>query len=157
MLATFLKEMRAARVVQSSHALSSLGSGWSAGEAGALEREFNFDDFIQASNFLNRYSAICAKLNHTPEWSNVYNKVTVRLHNAEFNGVTSKEIQIGQYLNTVSTATLNHDIDEVLPFTQITERAGVAVESITNDQDQPTSLFQIDDTKQQRRQLRITN
>ena len=56
---------------------------------------------------MNRFTAYCSKLNHTPEWSNVYNRVSVRLHNNEFNGVTDKEVSIGQYLNTVSNVTLN--------------------------------------------------
>ena len=81
MLANHLKQMRQARVVSASQALSSLGQGWSAGENGAVQRQFTFDDFQQASNFMNRFASICAQLNHTPEWSNVYNTVNVRLHN----------------------------------------------------------------------------
>ena len=99
--------------------MSTLGSGWTAGENGAIQKEFTFDDFQQASNFMNRFASYCAQLNHTPEWSNVYNKVNVRLHNAEFSAVTAKEVQIGQYLNTVSQATLNQDVDEVLAFERV--------------------------------------
>ena len=92
MLANYLRNLRQARVVSASQAISTLGSGWSASDDGAVQREFMFDDFVQASNFMNRYAAYCAQLNHTPEWSNVYNRVNVRLQNSELSGVTSKEI-----------------------------------------------------------------
>ena len=92
MLAKYLKEMRAARVVSASQAVGSLGAGWKEAENGALEKEFLFDDFMQASNFMQRYADMCAQVNHTPEWSNVYNRVNVRLQNREFEGVTQKEV-----------------------------------------------------------------
>ena len=82
---------------------------------------------------MNRFAAYCAQSNHTPEWSNVYNRVSVRLINREFNAVTAKEVQIGQYLNTVSKATLNQDSDEVLSFDQITALADVNVPSLLNN------------------------
>ena len=88
MLAKYLKDMRQARVVPAAQAVSSLGAGWTTGANGSLEREFTFDDFKQASNFMNRYADICSQLNHTPAWSNVYNRVNVILLNNEFNGVT---------------------------------------------------------------------
>ena len=107
MLAKYLKDLRAARVVSASQAVSSLGAGWTPKDDGSVSKEFTFDDFQQASNFMNRFADHCAQLNHTPEWSNVYNRVNVRLSNREFSGLTQKEISIGKYLNTVSTATLN--------------------------------------------------
>ena len=116
MLAKYLKDMRAAKVVQASQAVSSLGAGWSQADNGAIQKEFVFDDFLQASNFMQRYADYCHQVNHPPEWSNVYNKVNVRLHNQEFSGVTSKEVEIGQYLNTVSKANLNQDVEDVLAF-----------------------------------------
>ena len=60
MLAKYLKEMRAARVVSASQAVSSLGAGWTTSESGGVQKEFLFDDFIQASNFMQRYSDHCA-------------------------------------------------------------------------------------------------
>ena len=107
MLAKHLKDLRAAKVVSGQQALGSLGSGWSQSEKGGIQKEFTFDDFKQASNFMNRYADYCSQLNHTPSWSNVYNRVNVTLLNNEFDGVTAKEVSIGQYLNTVSKATLN--------------------------------------------------
>ena len=74
---------------------------------------------MQASNFMQRYADFCSKVNHTPEWSNVYNRVNVRLYNHEFDGVTAKEVEIGQFLNTVSKATLNEDVEDTLSFENV--------------------------------------
>ena len=147
MLAKYLKEMRASKVVQASQAVSTLGAGWTKGENGAVQKEFTFDDFLQASNFMQRYADYCHQVSHTPEWSNVYNRVNVRLHNQEFSGVTSKEVEIGQYLNVVSKATLNQDVDEVLAFDKVTQIAQIDVNSLVNNQSEATSLFSLHEDK----------
>ena len=156
MLAKYLKDLRASKLLSAQQALSQAGAGWSAGENGAIQRDFVFDDFQQASNFMNRYADFCAQLNHHPEWSNVYNRVSVRLQNREFAGVTAKEVSIANYLNTVSKATLNQDIDEELAFDKVTQIAELDVAALLNDQSQATSLFAIDDAKQAKPQLALT-
>ena len=46
---------------------------------GALEREFIFGSFTEAFAFMTRVAFVAEELNHHPEWSNVYNRVTIRL------------------------------------------------------------------------------
>ena len=46
-----------------------------------------------------------------PDWSNVYNKVSVRLSNKEL-GITAKEVNAGSFLDMVSSATLNVCLDD---------------------------------------------
>ena len=46
---------------------------------GALEREFKLGSFTEAFAFMTRVAFIAEELNHHPEWSNVYNRVTIRL------------------------------------------------------------------------------
>ncbi|MGA9276693.1 4a-hydroxytetrahydrobiopterin dehydratase [Ilumatobacter sp.] len=46
---------------------------------GALRRDFEFDDFRAAFAFMTRVAFIADKLDHHPEWSNVYNKVSITL------------------------------------------------------------------------------
>ena len=46
---------------------------------GALERTLTFGDFREAIAFMVRVSFVAEQLNHHPEWSNVYNRVTIRL------------------------------------------------------------------------------
>ncbi len=78
------------------------------------------------------------------------------LRNSEFSAVTAKEVRIGQYLETVSKATINQDVDDVLTFEKVTEAASIEVQSLLNDQNEPTSLFTIDESKQSKSQLYLT-
>jgi 4a-hydroxytetrahydrobiopterin dehydratase len=57
-----------------------------------LVRSFEFKDFIQAFSFMTRVAIAAEKMNHHPEWTNVYNKVEIRLstHDAG-NIVTDKD------------------------------------------------------------------
>lgn len=57
-----------------------------------LVRTFEFKDFIHAFSFMSRVALVAEKANHHPEWSNVYNKVTIHLstHDAG-NKVTDKD------------------------------------------------------------------
>jgi len=61
-------------------------------ESNQLVRHFEFDNFIQAFSFMTRVAFIAEKMNHHPEWSNVYSRVTIRLstHDAG-NTVTEKD------------------------------------------------------------------
>jgi 4a-hydroxytetrahydrobiopterin dehydratase len=57
-----------------------------------LSRTFTFDDFIQAFGFMTSVALIAEKMDHHPNWSNVYNQVTIELttHDAG-NTVTQKD------------------------------------------------------------------
>ncbi len=57
-----------------------------------LERTFKFKDFSEAFAFMSRVALLAEKMDHHPEWSNVYNRVTIvlRTHSAG-NTVTSKD------------------------------------------------------------------
>lgn len=61
---------------------------------GALHRQFEFDDFPAAMAFMVRASRQIDALNHHPEWSNVYNKVDVRLISHDQGGVTDKDFTL---------------------------------------------------------------
>ena len=57
-----------------------------------LSREFKFDDFIQAFGFMTQVAMVAEKMDHHPNWSNVYNTVTIELttHDAG-NTITDKD------------------------------------------------------------------
>ena len=105
---------------------------------------------------MQRYADFCTQINHTPEWSNVYNRVSVRLHNREVEGVTSKEISIGRYLNTVGGVTLTEDDENELTMESVTEAGNIVQPSLLNCQDTPTSLFQVDEPRHSKRQQQIS-
>ena len=61
-----------------------------------IEKEFKFDNFIQALAFIVQVGVHAEKINHHPELFNVYNKVTIRLTTHDAGGVTDKDIALAQ-------------------------------------------------------------
>lgn len=55
---------------------------------GKLHRVFEFDDFVSAFGFMTRVAIEAEKLNHHPDWSNSWNKVTIDITNHGAGGVT---------------------------------------------------------------------
>lgn len=65
-----------------------------------LVRNFEFKDFVQAFSFMTKVAMVAEKLNHHPEWTNVYNKVEIRLstHDAG-NTVTDKDRELASKID----------------------------------------------------------
>lgn len=75
--------------------LTGLG-GWQL-EGKAITKQYTFKDFCQAMDFINRLAVVADKeLNHHPEWSNVYNRVTISLTTHDAGGLTEKDFQLAQ-------------------------------------------------------------
>ena len=75
-------------------ALTSL-EGWSY-EDGFIIKSFLFKDFVEAFGFLGKTALISETLNHHPNWSGVYNKVTLRLQTHDAGGITEKDIEFAR-------------------------------------------------------------
>ncbi len=60
----------------------------------AILRSFRFVDFDAAFAFMTRCALLAAKMDHHPEWFNVYNKVDVTLATHDAGGVTQKDIDL---------------------------------------------------------------
>jgi len=67
--------------------------GWTVVK-GKLHREFLFDDFSGAFGFMASVAVIAEGMNHHPEWSNVYNKVTVDLSTHSAGGITDLDFTL---------------------------------------------------------------
>ena len=75
-------------------------SGWTIKE-GKLHKDFEFEDFNQAFGFMARASMHIEKMNHHPEWFNVYNKITVDLTTHDSGGITENDIELAKILNSL--------------------------------------------------------
>ncbi len=75
-------------------------SGWSLVD-GKLHKEFQFEDFIQAFGFMTRAAIHEEKMNHHPEWFNVYNKLKVDLMTHDAGGITENDIKLAKILNSL--------------------------------------------------------
>jgi 4a-hydroxytetrahydrobiopterin dehydratase len=81
-------------------ALSSL-AGWSVVE-GKLHKEYKFADFIHAFGFMATAAIAIEKLNHHPEWFNVYNRVRVDLTTHDAQGITAKDAELAKILDEIA-------------------------------------------------------
>ncbi|NDY92932.1 4a-hydroxytetrahydrobiopterin dehydratase [Ideonella livida] len=72
--------------------------GWALAEDGrALCREFRFADFAAAWGFMSACAVAAEALNHHPDWSNVWNRVSVRLNTHDAGGqVTARDVALAQ-------------------------------------------------------------
>ena len=61
---------------------------------GKLHRRFVFPDFAEAFRFMTAVAAEAERLNHHPEWSNVYNRVTVDLVTHDVGGITALDFEL---------------------------------------------------------------
>lgn len=75
--------------------------GWSAlpGARDAIRRTYKFPDFNAAFGFMTRVALMADKLDHHPEWFNVYNRVEVTLATHDANGVTALDVQLATFMD----------------------------------------------------------
>jgi 4a-hydroxytetrahydrobiopterin dehydratase len=66
-----------------------------------LHKDFEFSDFNQAFGFMTRAAMEIEKMNHHPEWFNVYNKITVDLMTHDAGGITQNDIELAKILNSL--------------------------------------------------------
>lgn len=75
-------------------------AGWSYdAESEAINKTFTFKDFSEAWGFMNRAALLAEKMDHHPEWFNVYNRVEVRMTTHDADGVTSFDIDMATAMN----------------------------------------------------------
>ena len=66
-----------------------------------LHKEFEFKDFNQAFGFMCRASMYIEKINHHPEWCNVYNRLVVDLTTHDAGGITGNDVDLARFLNSI--------------------------------------------------------
>ncbi len=66
-----------------------------------LHKEFKFDNFNQAFGFMTRAAMEIEKMNHHPEWFNVYNRITVELTTHDVGGITKNDVDLARILNSL--------------------------------------------------------
>jgi 4a-hydroxytetrahydrobiopterin dehydratase len=82
-----------------SRALARLG-GWSEVKGrDAISKKFVFADFNEAFGFMARVALAAEKLDHHPEWSNVYKTVDVTLSTHDAGGVTERDVALAEAMD----------------------------------------------------------
>ena len=66
-----------------------------------LHKEFQFESFNQAFGFMTRAAMEIEKMNHHPEWFNVYNRITIELTTHDAGGITKNDVNLAKILNSL--------------------------------------------------------
>lgn len=67
-----------------------------------LQRSFEFKDFVEAFTFMTKVAFAAEKMNHHPNWSNVYNKVDIQLFTHEAKDrITEKDIKLSKEIDKI--------------------------------------------------------
>jgi 4a-hydroxytetrahydrobiopterin dehydratase len=67
--------------------------------ADAISHDFKFKDFSEAFGFMTRVALLAQAADHHPEWSNVYNKVTITLSTHDAGGLTEKDVALAEAID----------------------------------------------------------
>uniref|UniRef100_A0A915JVW5 4a-hydroxytetrahydrobiopterin dehydratase n=1 Tax=Romanomermis culicivorax TaxID=13658 RepID=A0A915JVW5_ROMCU len=80
-----------------------LDNGWSmVVDRDAIRKQFSFKNFIDAFGFMTKVAIKAEKMNHHPEWFNVYNKVDVTLSSHDVNGLSNRDVTLAKFIDSSS-------------------------------------------------------
>lgn len=74
-------------------------AGWVIGPGNKdISKEFVFENFIEAFSFMTKVSLLAEKLNHHPEWSNIYKTVNITLTTHDKGGLSDLDLELGELI-----------------------------------------------------------
>lgn len=77
--------------------------GWREAEGrDAIERTYRFGDFNEAFGFMARVALVAEKMDHHPEWRNVYRTVEVTLSTHESGGLTERDVRLARAMDAIA-------------------------------------------------------
>ena len=77
-------------------------SGWEVKD-GKLQKSFKFSNFVEAFGFMTKIALEAEKINHHPEWSNVYNSVAIKLSTHDTDGITDYDIKLAKIIDNTNS------------------------------------------------------
>ena len=69
----------------------------------SIKKDFKFKNFAQAWGFMSRVALLAEKQDHHPEWSNVYNRVSITLTTHDAGGVSEKDVTLAKAIDKIPT------------------------------------------------------
>lgn len=81
-------------------------AGWRPVDGGrdAIIKTFRFADFNTAFGFMSRVALMAEKLDHHPEWFNVYNRVEITLTTHDAGGLSQRDLDLGRFIDAAAAA-----------------------------------------------------
>jgi 4a-hydroxytetrahydrobiopterin dehydratase len=75
--------------------------GWTV-EAGKLHREYRFTNFVEAFGVMTSVALVAERMNHHPEWFNVWNTVRVDLTTHDAGGITANDFELAEAMERIA-------------------------------------------------------
>ena len=72
-------------------------------ESDFLSKEFHFTNFVEAFSFMTAVALEAEKMNHHPNWENVYDRVKIRLSTHDAGGITEKDFELAQKIDRLTS------------------------------------------------------
>jgi 4a-hydroxytetrahydrobiopterin dehydratase len=69
---------------------------------GRMRRQFTFVDFSEAFGFMTRVALVAESLGHHPEWSNVWNRVTIALFTHDIGGLSNLDVELARRIDALT-------------------------------------------------------
>jgi 4a-hydroxytetrahydrobiopterin dehydratase len=67
----------------------------------AIRKDFKFKDFNAAFGFMSRVALTAEKMDHHPEWANVYNKVEITLSTHDAGGLSERDVKLAAFIDSL--------------------------------------------------------
>jgi 4a-hydroxytetrahydrobiopterin dehydratase len=67
-----------------------------------IHRVYKFKDFVEAFGFMSRVSLLAERMNHHPEWSNVYNRLEVYLTTHDAGGLSERDFELARQMDQLA-------------------------------------------------------
>jgi len=75
--------------------------GWELAE-GKLQKTFRFASFVQAFGFMSSVALVAEAMNHHPDWTNVYNRVTIALNTHDVGGISALDFTLARRIEELA-------------------------------------------------------
>jgi len=75
--------------------------GWELAD-GKLHKAFRFASFVPAFGFMTSVALVAEAMDHHPDWSNVYNRVTINLHTHDVGGISALDFTLARRINEIA-------------------------------------------------------
>ena len=85
-------------------ALNALGLWTEVEGRDAISRSFRFGDFNEAFGFMTRVALMAERMDHHPEWSNVYNTVHITLSTHDAGGLSERDIRLAEFIDSITSS-----------------------------------------------------
>ncbi|MBO9574750.1 MAG: 4a-hydroxytetrahydrobiopterin dehydratase [Sphingobium sp.] len=82
-------------------ALAELPDWTLAQDKAGIERGFKFANFVEAFGFMSKVALLAEKADHHPEWSNVYNRVQIRLSTHDCGGLSARDMKLAKKIDAL--------------------------------------------------------